>query len=246
MKHARIPRHLWSLGCAGALALAVALGPESGSRAGAQPAPPPPPQPNATLTSIPANSPTALPSGVPVPTAEPSAGPPTAAPSTAPAPRRRGRHAGSSAPAGPSTPAPEPTATPTSPAFATLDGTWEVQLQYIDRTEYSYLSLVQATGGTLSGVWHMSGKNAPRYPITGTYDGRLIRLNAVEPVGPVAFNGYVEGASDMIGLVTFGASAAAAATTPSPAAPVAPLAANDGVAFTAEHRGAPNRSILKR
>ncbi len=255
-------RHLWSLGSAGALALAVALGPVSGSRAGAQPAPPPPPVPNATLTPLGVQTPAAspLPSDVPVPTAAPSAVPPTVAPSETPAPRGRRRRRGGSPAASPSaaaaTTAPAPTATPTSPAFATLDGTWELQLQYIDRTEYSYLTLAQTTGGALTGTWRMSGRNAPHYPLTGTYDGRLIRLTAVEPGGPVNFSGYVEGASDMIGLATFpsaspspGASPVASPTpslAPGALSPVAPTTANDGVAFTAEHRGSASHNVLKR
>ena len=245
MKHVRIPRHLWSLGFAGALALVVALGPESGSRAGAQ-APPPPPVPNATLTPLPQTAP-AAPNDVTVPTAGPSLSPspaPSPAPQETPPPRRHGRHGGSAAsPSAAATTAPEPTATPTSPAFATLDGTWELQLQYIDRTEYSYLKIVQTTGGALSGTWRLGGKNGATYPLTGNYDGRLIRLTASEPTGPANFNGYVEGASDMIGLVTF--ATAGASPTPSAEAPVAPINANDGVAFTAEHRGTPH-NLIKR
>jgi hypothetical protein len=273
LKQAGIRRHLGSLGFAGALALAVALGPVSGSRVGAQPAPPPPPVPNATLTPPSVASP--LPSDVPVPTAAPSAAPATAAPSAAPATAepsaaaataqpaetpaargRRHRRGGAAASPGPSSSsAPEPTATPTSPAFATLDGTWEVQLQYINRTEYSYLTLAQTTGGALTGTWRLSGRNPAHYPLTGNYDGRLIRLTAIEPAGPVNFSGYVEGASDMIGLAVFPATAssspspgatAAASTPPGALSPVAPTNANDGVAFTAEHRGTPSHNVLKR
>jgi hypothetical protein len=264
LKQAGIRRHLWSLGFAGALALAVALGPVSGSRVGAQTAPPPPPVPNATLTPQGVASP--LPSEAPVPTAapsaapataEPSAAPATASPSETPAPRgRRHRRGGPAATPGPSSSsAPEPTATPTSPAFATLDGTWEVQLQYINRTEYSYLTLAQTTGGALTGTWRLSGRNAAHYPLTGNYDGRLIRLSVMEPAGPVNFSGYVEGASDMIGLAVFPVTAssspspgvtAAASTPPGALSPVAPTNANDGVAFTAEHRGTPSHNVLKR
>lgn len=198
-----------------------------------------------------------------MPTAAPSAVPPTISPSETPSPRGRRRRRGGSPSASPSaaaaTTAPAPTATPTSPAFATLDGTWELQLQYIDHTEYSYLTLVQTTGGALTGTWRMSGRNAAHYPLSGTYDGRLIRLSATEPSGPVTFSGYVEGASDMIGLAVFpstpsaspspGAAPGASAAPATPAgalSPVAPTTANDGVAFTAEHRGTPSKNVIKR
>lgn len=159
--------------------------------------PPPPPEPNATLTPI------SVPS--------PPAGSPT------PAPRGRRRPA---APASSSEPSPTPT--PTSPAFATLDGTWEVQVQYRDHTLYSYLKIAQSQT-TLSGTWNTNGK---AYPLDGSYDGRLIRIVVKEPAGNVVFSGYVEGATDMVGLADFGKG-----NTP---------------AFTAEHRALPPKNILKR
>ena len=144
--------------------------------------------------------------------------PPSPSPSPAPVGRRgRGRAPATSGPK-----SPEPTATPTSPAYASLDGSWEVQVQYSDHTTYSYFDLRQ-TKDTLAGTWKYDGKS---YTFDGTYDGRLIRIVAKLDKGPVTLSGYVENASDMVGLVDFGG--------------------GKTVAFTAEHRAAPNKNILKR
>ncbi len=212
-------RSVSSLGLAVGIALTIGFGPASGTRVGAQAAPPAPPVPGPSLnaTIAPTTLPTALPSGVPVPTVTPTARPGRG--------RRRGRSAASPGPsAAPS--APEPTATPTSPAFATLDGTWEVQLQYIDHTDYSYFDLHQGgSGGGLTGSWRVKGKP---YPLAGTYDGRLIHLTVTQGATSVAFNGYVEGASDMVGLTDYEDKAA------------------QQTAFTAEHRGTPRASPAPR
>ncbi len=177
---------------------------------GAQTVPPPPPVPVRSAAA------TQAPTIAPAPTDVPS-------PSPSPAPRgRKGRPK----PALPeATTAPEPSATPTSPAFATLDGTWEVQLQYIDRTEYSYFTLVQAPTGALSGVWKVGGKT---YPLDGTYDGRLIRIVVKEPTTDVTISGYVEGASDMVGTMDLMGGK------------------TDPTAFTAEHRPSSKGSIFKK
>jgi len=160
--------------------------------------------------------PTATPVPLPTATVPPVAAPPTAAPLPAPtavatsAPR--GKRGGKPPASGAS---PAPTATPTSPAFASLDGTWEVQVQYPDHTLYSYL-VIHQKDANLTGSWRTGGKD---YPLEGTYDGRLIRLLVKEPTAQVAFSGYVENASDMVGLLDWGT--AGKPTTP----------------FTAEHRG---------
>jgi hypothetical protein len=191
------------------------FGPALGTRAGAQAQPPPPPAPAGVSTPAPTYAPaapTVAPSGVPTATASPT-----------PAPERGRRHRGG-APAASTTASPEPSATPTSPAFATLDGTWEVQLQYIDRTEYSYLVIAQQPTGTISGTWRV-GKLS--YPFDGTYDGRLFHVVAKEPSLSVTLSGYVEGASDMVGVLDLGNG-----TTPT--------------AFTAEHRASQKGSIFKK
>jgi hypothetical protein len=213
LKYRRLPRQAPSLAIAAALALFVAVGPTA--RVDAQ-APPPPPVPNGTpapLQSAPGATP--LPSNAPIPSSSPSA---------TPSPAPRGRRHGSSSSAAPSA-APEPSATPTSPAFATLDGTWEFQLQYIDRTEYSYLVIHQIGSSALSGAWRLHGKD---FPFEGTYDGRLIRISVKEPTGTVTMSGYVEGASDMVGTVDFG------------------VAKVDPTPYTAEHRASARGAILKK
>ncbi|MBD5655324.1 MAG: hypothetical protein IAI50_09090, partial [Candidatus Eremiobacteraeota bacterium] len=118
--------------------------------------------------------------------------------------------------------APAPSATPTSPAFSTLDGTWEVQLQFIDHTEYSYLVIHQIGTSELSGAWRVAGKD---YPFDGSYDGRLIRMLVKKPTGNVTMSGYVEGASDMVGTADFGLK-------------------GDPPPFTAEHRGSSRSSLF--
>jgi len=100
-----------------------------------------------------------------------------------------------------------------------------VQLQYPDRTEYSYLVVAQKDGGALDGVWRIGSKE---YPFEGTYDGRLIRMLVKMPQGDVTMSGYVEGGSDMVGIVdlTNGHTAA--------------------TAFTAEHRPSKKGSVFKK
>jgi hypothetical protein len=174
---------------------------------------------DATAQIVPPNP---VPTATPIPSVTLNPVPPAASPvptATPPPPRgRRGRPGPSSSPKGP-----EPTATPTSPAFASLDGTWEVQVQYSDHTTYSYFDLLQTTS-TLAGNWRYEAK---KYPLDGTYDGRLIKMVVKFPKGNVTLSGYVENATDMVGLADF----------------------NDGkppVAFTAEHRQLPSKNLLNR
>jgi hypothetical protein len=222
LNHVRFPRIVSLLGLAAALSLAVAFGPAGLARVNAQAPPPPPPPSVPGPTPAPSVAPTngepaPAPSvPLPVPTEGESPSPETTS-SPAPHGRHRGRHA---APASETSPTPEPSATPTSPAFATLDGTWELQLQFLDHTEYSYLVIVQKEGGTISGVWRV---NKHEWPFEGTYDGRLIRMLVKEGDAGVTLSGYVEGASDMVGTVDTGTGKGAP------------------TAFTAEHR-ASNKS----
>jgi hypothetical protein len=201
-------RTVLSLGAVGTLALVLAFA--GGTSAVAQRVPPPVPTatpvPDVTLNPVP-------------PTASPTPAP-TAAPT--PVPRGRGRGRATPAPASSAQKTPEPTPTPTSPAFASLDGTWEVQVQYIDHTTYAYFDLTQKLDA-LAGAFRYEGK---KYTLDGTYDGHLIKLVAKMPQGNVTFSGYVENASDMVGLIDFGS--------------------GKSVAFTAEHRAAPIKNILKR
>jgi len=176
-------------------------------------APPPPPVPNPNATPLPSASPSAAPTPIP---------PPTNTPAPTPSPGK-GKKKGQPAAAKPSSSA-EPSATPTSPAFATLDGTWEVQLQYIDRTLYSYLDLRQSPAGGLSGRWRRQGKS---YPLEGTYDGRLFKIVVKGPSGDITLSGFVEAASDMVGIVDEGKG-------------------GDPTPFTAEHRAAQPHGLIHR
>jgi len=207
LKHHRLfgPGPLFGLAAAAVLAAALFPGAE---RAGAQATPPPPPVPG---DASPFPSPDANP--------EPSGGP---SPEATEAPRGR-HHRGGTAPE--SSTSPEPSPTPTSPAFATLDGTWEMQLQYIDHTDYSYLTIAQKDQ-TLSGTWRIS--KSVQYPLEGTYDGRLIRMLVKENNGAVTLSGYVEGATDMVGILDAGNG-----VTPN-------------IAFTAEHRASQKSSPFKK
>jgi len=92
--------------------------------------------------------------------------------------------------------APSPEATPTSPAFTTLDGTWEVQVQRGARTSYEHFTLKQA-GNAVTGTWNVDKKTA--LPLSGSYDGHDFKFTAHGPGGPVALSGYVDDASDMVG-----------------------------------------------
>jgi hypothetical protein len=188
------------------------------AQVGANPnAPPPPPLPsaNATATAPPTSAPTAGSTLAPV------AVPPTAAPATAatptpfPSPSSRPRRGHRSAPA--SSPSPDASDTPEPPQFQTLDGIWEVELQPLGHrlATYQHFMIVQQ-GSTLSGYWQHA-PHQTKTPITGTFDGRLIQINAAVGNGTVTFTGYVQNMGDMVGMQH--------------------LTAGDvGIAFTAQHR----------
>ena len=99
-----------------------------------------------------------------------------------------------------------------------------MQLQYTDRTYYSYFDLKQSPSGELSGRWRRDGK---LYPLEGSYDGRNFKMVVKGPNGDYNISGFVEAASDMIGLVDDGKG-------------------KDPVPFTAEHRQPPARGLLRR
>jgi hypothetical protein len=209
LKLVRFPNRFVSFTIAGAVALAVAF--EPGHERVLAQAPPPPPVPSGSPAEPPSTAGTAPPA-TPLPTTAPSV---EASPAALPSPEGRRRHRREPGPA--ASPEPSPSATPTSPAFSTLDGTWETQVQYIDHTDYSYLVIKQNATGELSGVWRVSGK---QYPFDGSYDGRLILLHVKEPSVTLNFSGYVEGASDMVGTIDFA------------------QGKGDPTPFTAEHRAA--------
>jgi hypothetical protein len=158
----------------------------------AQVTPPPPPPPNGSVAT-----PGTL-IGTPVPAATPpKAGPTiTPAPSSSPAPPgRRGRRSNTPEPAASASDTPEP------PQFSTMDGVWEVQLQPLTgtgRAIYSHLYVTQK-GDQLSGTWKR--ENNQTVPFTGTFDGRLFKLNSTDGKSTWTFSGYAENNSDMVGLL---------------------------------------------
>jgi len=142
---------------------------------------------------------------------------PVPSPSPSPGGRRHRQSAPPSSTKDSPSPA-EPSPTPTSPAFSTLDGTWEIEEQYYQGTVYSHVTIAQA-GDTLTGFWNVDKKT--KIPIEGNYDGHSIRFVAKQGATTWTFSGYVETASDMIGLVDYGK--------------------GDPIAFTASHRKSSKR-----
>ena len=191
-------------------AVAIGVAPGTLSRASAQV---PLPNPSTTPTPGPiAPEPSPLPTALPTETVTPT-----------PAPRHGKRRAAPTATPG-ATSQPAPTPTPTSPAFSTLDGNWEVQVQSLAGTAYSRFAVHQ-DGSSVVGTWYVNGK---QLPFTGSYDGRLFRFivkgapdpkNA--PSDTLNLTGYIENSTDMVGIVDNGKGDAPGAN---------PLA------FTAEHR----------
>jgi hypothetical protein len=144
---------------------------------------------------------------------------PTASPAPTPSGPTRGRRAKQQQPGGVPTPEASPSDTPEPPQFTTLNGIWEVELQPLGRrlANYTHLS-INATGADVLGYYQTGGKNAPKLPMTGNFDGRLITLTANAPDGTsYVFNGYVENFADMVGLMRTSDK-------------------DPGTAFTAEHR----------
>ncbi len=204
MKHVHPSRSLAVALACGALAVGIAAGPLAQTRAGAATA-------QASPTAAPTFAATTSASPTPIVATTATPGPsPSASAEATKAPR--GRRSRLATP-GPDA-APSPTETPTSPAFATLDGSWEVQIQTASVTTYSYLDIKQNQSG-IAGIWRLNHDH-DKYSFDGTYDGRLIRIVAKTATGDVILSGYVDGASDMVGTVDYGK--------------------GDPVAFTAEHR----------
>jgi len=197
----------------GAIALALGTGSSVHDRAFAQVAP----TPAVIVTTSPGP---AAPSAIIVVPSTPQASlTPLPVTPTTPPPSRRGRHRAPAATPSPGgTAEPSATATPTSPAFSTLDGNWEVQLQRIDTTFYSRFTVKQ-DGANVSGTWFVDGQNVP---FEGTYDGRLFHFVAKDPKkGNLDLSGYVENSTDMIGIVDNGKG---------------DIPFQNPLAFTAEHR----------
>jgi len=147
----------------------------------------------------------------PVPTSPPTLAP-TAAPSLAPTEvltplptttgrPRRGRRAPRPQSSGSPNPNASPSDTPEPPQFSTLDGVWEIELQPRGQRLATYRHVnITSTGASLTGVYLTGGAKGPKYPMTGTFDGRLISMTVSLPTGDATFNGYVEEFADMVGI----------------------------------------------
>jgi hypothetical protein len=172
---------------------ALALGGTAAAQVGQQApsTPPPPPPPNGSVATPGTLIGTPAPAGT-----APALAIPSASPSPAPAGRRGRRNA---------TPAPSPEAspsdTPEPPQFQTMDGVWEVQLQppLTARAIYSHLYITQK-GDQLTGTWVRDNKT--KVPFTGTFDGRLFKLNLTDGKSTWTMAGYAENFGDMVGLLT--------------------------------------------
>ncbi len=154
--------------------------------------PPPPPPPNGSVATP----------GVLIGTPAPAATPAKAGPTITPAPTasqapagRRGRRSNTPEPAA------SPSDTPEPPQFSTMEGVWEVQLQPLTgngRAVYSHLYITQKAD-QLTGTWRR--ENNQSLPFTGTFDGRLFKLNSTDGKTAWTFAGYAENNSDMVGLL---------------------------------------------
>jgi hypothetical protein len=206
-----------ALGCAAVPVTAQTTAPVPGPTNLA--APPPAP-----ATAVPANAQGTPPASIPTPAitppplVTPPPLPPSASPSPSPSSGKRGRSKASPGP----TPS-APVETPSPPAFASLDGDWEFVQSTRDDDTYSRLILRQ-TGQSLSGTWKLGKSKSQTYPVEGQYDGKSIKLTSVVNGKTWTMTGYVDNASDMVGLVY----------TP------------DGkrITFTANHRAAAKQELL--
>ncbi|MGA2395832.1 MAG: hypothetical protein ABSH03_21045 [Candidatus Lustribacter sp.] len=142
---------------------------------------------------------------------------PTPVPSSPPSPQRGRRRPNPNASGSPN-PKASPSETPEPPQFNTLDGVWEIELQPLGQrlATYSHVDIA-ATGANLTGYYQTAGSKGPKYPMTGSFDGRLISMTVTMPTGNATFNGYVETFADMVGVYKKND-------------------ADPGTAFTAEHR----------
>jgi hypothetical protein len=114
--------------------------------------------------------------------------------------------------------------TPTSPAFSTLDGQWEVVVQTSSSYTYSRFDIRQE-GETITGTWEYDGK---KLPLSGTYGGRQFKFTATNQPHDITLTGYIENASDMVGVVDDGSGK------------------DTGTAFTASHRATSRYNMLPK
>lgn len=87
----------------------------------------------------------------------------------------------------------------TAPMRAGLDGVWEVQLQQTSGVEYAHFKIVQS-GNILTGTYLDTANK--RYPLSGSVDGKTVRLVVSLPNGSdLVFNGTEDANTDMVGTL---------------------------------------------
>lgn len=80
-----------------------------------------------------------------------------------------------------------------------ISGVWEVALQQPSGVEYSHFKITQ-TGSVLTGTY-LAGNNK-RYPLSGSIDGKTVRLVVSMPDGTaLIFNADEDANTDMVGTV---------------------------------------------
>ena len=80
-----------------------------------------------------------------------------------------------------------------------ISGVWEVALQQTDGVEYTHFRITQ-TGSVLTGTY-LTDKNK-RYPLSGSIDGKTVRLVVSMPDGSaLIFNATEDANTDMVGTV---------------------------------------------
>ena len=113
--------------------------------------------------------------------------------------------------AAPATPAPAATptalpaanATPAPPKdvdiHANMTGVWEIAMQAPDGVVYSHFNLKQ-DGNTVTGQY--LDENGKKFPLSGTIDGKTVRVVVSLPGSALVFNGTEEAFTDMVGTLT--------------------------------------------
>ena len=96
-----------------------------------------------------------------------------------------------------------PAATPAPPKDDAnrigISGVWEVALQQTNGVEYTHFKITQ-TGSVLTGTY-LTGNNK-RYPLSGSIDGKTVRLVVSMPDGSaLIFNATEDATTDMVGTV---------------------------------------------
>ena len=81
--------------------------------------------------------------------------------------------------------------------------------------------IIRQTGNQIAGTWRYEKKD---YPFEGTYDGKTIKLVVTRDGKTWTFNGYVDSASDMVGILTD--------------------SAGTKIGFTANHRAPSKQQLL--